>query len=72
MCWWEARTVLFLLPAVVSEGGDVIVLYAALHLPQVHAAVLLTEALAHVVRHTQGLGQPLLCVTCRTGTQNSM
>lgn len=71
MCLWEERTVLFLLPAVVAEGGDVVVLYAALHLSQIHATVLLTEALTHVVRHTQGLGQPLLCVTYRTETQNS-
>lgn len=60
---------LFFLPAVVAEGGDVIVLYAAFQLPEVGAAVLLTEALAHVVRHAQGLGQPLVCVTYRTGTQ---
>lgn len=71
MCLWEDRTVLFLLPAVVAKGGDVFVLYAAFQLPQVHAAVLLTETLAHVVRHMQGLSQPLVGVTCRTGTQNS-
>lgn len=71
VCLCEDRTMLFLLPAVVAEGGDVVVLYAALHLSQIHAAVLLTEALAHVVRHTQGLSQTLLCVTYRTGTRNS-
>lgn len=65
------HTVLFLLPAVVAEVGDVVVLDAALHLSQTHAAVLLTETLRHIVRHTQGLSQSLLCVTYRPRTQNS-
>lgn len=59
------RTLLFLLPAVVPEVRDVVVLYAVLHLLQTQALELLRETLVHVKRHAQILRHAFVCVTRR-------
>lgn len=63
VCVCVTHTLLFLFPAVVPEVGDVVVLHAALHLLQSHAAEVLRETLVHVIRHAQILRHALVCVT---------